>query len=88
MPRPPARPTPEITCVFTGGPLDGQRLAVRADLGSYHVTAGGARHVYYRRSHPSALIDPDTEEGKHRAVQPSPPIFDHQPRLTLGAPKP
>ena len=72
-------PHQEISCRFVGGPLDGQWISVPGDLGAYHVSHEGARHVYYRRSHPSAF----REEGSKVAVLPSPAVFDHQPQLTL-----
>ena len=75
---------PPISCTFVGGPLDGQRITVPGDLGSYHCTVSAARgperHVYYRRAHPSAF----REDGSKAAVVPSPPVFDYQPALTLS----
>lgn len=71
---------PAISCTFVGGPLDGQRLPVASNCGSYWCTSHDAIHVYYRRSHPSAY----RRQGDDTPVVSSPPIFDHQPELTKG----
>lgn len=78
--RPSANGTQTISCAFVGGPLDGRRLTVPSDLGSYHHGEGEACHVYYRRSHPSAFRDPDRDPPPVA----SPAFFDHQPQLTRG----
>lgn len=71
--------TPTVSCFCIGGPLDGQTIAVGGDLGSYYCTQGQRQHVYYRRCHPSALLEPDSK----RTVLPSFLVFDHQPHLTV-----
>ena len=73
----------DISCAFVDGPLDGERITVPSDLGSFHWSNTWEHHVYYRRAHPSASAP--FVEGEKRVVQPSPPYFDHQPTLTRNA---